>query len=277
MKHLLLLLAVTLTACERMVVPTDPDSEPVTSVTFSVRPAQWQITRSLTADGTDMTDLWLFDYVDGTLAQMLHKTSSDEDIATPALPMAYGQHTVYFIASRGKTPTVGTTTVTWATASDTFHQSVTLNVDGTTAQQSVTLDRATTKMRITIADEVPSTLATVEIQPSVWFRGIDYTTGEATQSIDAPISITIPSSYHGTTGSLSLNVFGISDAGDEWLSDVTITAKDANSSIIGQVTIPDVPVLRNRVTDLSGPLFSSSDGFSITLNDEWLTPTQIEW
>jgi hypothetical protein len=42
-----------------------------------------------------MTDLWLFDYVDGTLVQTVHQVSTDADFGTPAPTLAYGEHRIY--------------------------------------------------------------------------------------------------------------------------------------------------------------------------------------
>ena len=73
-----------------------------------------------------------------------------------------------------------------------------------------------------------------------------------------------------------VNIFGISDA-DEWVTDVTIAAKNADGDVLGNVTLNDVPFMRNRVTEVSGSLFSGGRTFSVTLNDQWLDSHIIEW
>ena len=78
----------------------------------------------LQADGRDMTDVWVLDYVDGVLVQQVHQEDNTaEDFGKPVMQLAYGSHHVYFIASRGTNPTLNTTggTVTWERPSDTFY------------------------------------------------------------------------------------------------------------------------------------------------------------
>lgn len=126
--------AMCLTACStedpeeanvslRIKADTSPVKELVT-ITFKCQ--GYDITTSdfgtraeLKADGKAMTDLWVLDYMDGSLAQsVIHQTSDQEDFGTPTLNLAVGSHHVYFIASRGKTPTLntGAGTITFGTA-----------------------------------------------------------------------------------------------------------------------------------------------------------------
>lgn len=247
-------------------------------VRFDVTNDDWKVaTRALEADGVQMTDLWLFDYKDGMLVRTLHKSWGDVDFDSPALQMEYGSHHVYFVASRGKVPAVSGTQVTWSTPSDTFWKDMAVTVgDGSSTEVGVALDRVATKLRVTVTDQVPEGTASIVITPDTWWYGLDYTTGAAIESQSNERSITVPSSYIGTSGELMVNVFGISDA-DEWVTDVTIAAKNADGDVLGNVTLDDVPFMRNRVTEASGSLFSGSRTFSVTLNDQWLDSHIIEW
>ena len=116
----------------------------------------------------------------------------------------------------------------------------------------------------------------VSIIPQTWWYGLDYMTGAATQSQQTERSIAVPASYVGTSGQLMVSVFGLSDD-DEWMTDVTIKAKNDGGDVIGQVTLDDVPFIRNRVTEASGNLFGSSTSFSISLNSDSLEPYVLEW
>lgn len=247
-------------------------------VRFDVSNDEWNVaTRALEADGVEMTDLWLFDYKDGVLVRTLHKAQGDVDFDSPALQMEYGQHHVYFVASRGKVPTVSGTQMTWGTPSDTFWKDMAVTVgDGSSSNVAVTLDRVATKLCVTVTDEVPEGTASIVITPSAWWYGLDYTTGAAIETHNNERSINVPGSYIGTSGELKVNVFGISDA-DEWVTDVTIAAKNADGDALGSVALDDVPFKRNRVTEASGSLFSGSRTFSVTLNDQWLNSHVIEW
>ena len=109
----------------------------------------------LTADGKAMTDLWVLDYMDGALVGQLHQTAEDDDFGTPTMALDFGSHHVYFVCSRGTTPTLSTEehSITWATTSDTFYKDYSVTVaSGSSSTRSVTLDRVATKLGITIAD-----------------------------------------------------------------------------------------------------------------------------
>ena len=246
-------------------------------VTFEVSNGDWNITRALEADGVTMTDLWLFDYVDGALVRTAHKVSTDTDFSSPSMSLQYGEHTLYFVASRGKTPTVDGTEITWAQPSDTFWKAVIVNVGSSSSSVvPVTLDRVATKLRVAVTDEVPEGVTEICVTPDVWWYGIDYVTGAAMSSQGIERSVAVPASYVGTTGQLAVNVFGMSDS-DEWITDITISAKDGDGNVVGIVGLDDVPFERNRATNVSGSLFAAGTTFSVSLNDAWTDSYDIEW
>ena len=81
----------------------------VSSTTMQSRKASSNPTRAaLTAEGKTLTDLFIFDYdkETGTLLQVLHQTSTDEDFAEPDLTLDYGEHTLKVIATRSVSPTL---------------------------------------------------------------------------------------------------------------------------------------------------------------------------
>lgn len=257
-------------------VSTPQQQQEKMMVTFAIEgdfelPRFGSMTRALTADGKAMTDLWVLDYVDGELVQQVHQTSEDETFGSPAMALDYGTHHVYFVCSRGKTPTLSTAAhgISWTSPSDTFWADESITVaSGSAASRSVTLDRVATKLSVTICDELPEGLATIDVTPGMWYYAIDYLTGLPTGAqTDEPRTITIPASYAGRTNT-SLSVYGLSAAA-EWTSDVTITARDGEDDILGQATITDAPFKANRVTAYSGNLFASTSGFSVMFSDTW--------
>ena len=277
-KIFVLALVAVLCGCEKAVMDDGAEDVKQTKrVRFEVSSGAWRVTRSLTADGQDMTDLWIFDYVDGGLVRTLHKVSTDVDFEEPVMPLAYGEHTVYFVASRGKTPNVAGTAITWASPSDTFWKALSVTVgSGTASTISVMLDRVVTKLRIEVADEVPANIATLEMSPGHWWYGLDYLTGEAVSTSAEVRSVAVPASMVGTTGQLAANFFCLSDDA-EWVTDIDIRAKDGDGAVIGSVSLTDVPFVRNRVTEVGGNLFASQSGFTISLNEQWLDAYTLEW
>ena len=222
-----------------------------------------------TMSEAQMTDLWLFDYVGDELRQTIHQTATDANFGTPAINASYGDHTIYFVASRGDTPTIDGTTISWTKPSDTFWASRSITIaPSTSASQTVSLQRVATRLRLTVTDEIPATLAQICITPSHWYYGIDYLTGEATDDRQTERTINVPASYIGTTGQLYANFYSMSPS-SAWQTDITMKAKDSDGGVISQIGIADVPLERNRVTNYSGPLFSASRTSSVTADGEW--------
>ena len=232
---------------------------------------------SLSADGKEMTDLWLFDYVDGVLVQSLHQVSTDADFGEPSPTLTYGQHKIYFVVSRGGSPSVNGTVISWGSIRDTFWKSLSVSVGGSSSSSySVTMERVVTKLKITATDAVPEGTATVVVLPERWYYGVDYLTGEPADLHDSEeMKANVPESYVGTTG-LAVSFFGFSSA-TEWTTPLTVSARDGENDIIGLVNVAAAPFMANRATEYSGSLFTSGGAFAITLNDEWDTPWTGSW
>lgn len=235
---------------------------------------------TLTADEKSMTDLWVLDYVGGTLQQQLHQVSTDEDFGEPTLTLDYGAHHIYFVTSRGEGATLSTDAhkITWTKPLDTFYKDFQITVsNGTSSSHNVTLERAVTKLKITVNDEIPAGIANITVTPGTWYYGIDYLTGgPAEAKTNEPRVITVPSSYVGTTGEVSANVYGFSGS-TEWTTDVTVVAKNGSSETIGTASITGAPFKVNRVTNYAGNLFVNSGGFSLALSGSWDTEYSASW
>jgi len=287
-----MLAAMLLTSCEKSLVNDDEVEEnPSVSTTdgkrftFTVKgdfSEEWKsVTRGyLQADGKDMTDLWVLDYMNGQLVQQMHQSDNTaEDFGKPVMQLAYGAHHVYFVASRGTTPTVnvGAHSIAWERVSDTFYKDYKVNVVASSnGNRAVTLDRVVTKLRLTFTDAVPENAATINITPATWYKGIDYVTGEPCAVTESQTTtINIPSASIGQTG-VSASMFSVS-AATEWTTDVTISSKTSADAVLGTATLTDVPLKANRVSDYSGPLFSAGGSLSLSLNGEWMDSYEGSW
>lgn len=220
----------------------------------------------------DLTDLWMFDYVGGEFQQTIHQSNTDEDFGVLSASMGYGEHTIYFVASRGTTPTTDTDaqTITWVKPSDTFWATATVTVSPSSASsQAVSLSRVATRLRITVNDEVPAGASKFVITPAQWYYGIDYTTGSGiAPSANQPREVNIPSSYIGTSGQLAISIFGFVPSAD-WQTDVTATLTDSDESVLGQVTLEDVTLNKNITSSYSGGILGTAKAFTLTADDTW--------
>ena len=282
----------TLTACEKEII-TEEDAtvsdgsaiEKTKKFTFTLKgdfSNDWKpVTRGyLSADGKDMTDLWVMDYVGGQLVQQIHQSDNTaEDFGRPVMNLSYGTHHVYFVASRGASPVLNTTdgTITWSSVRDTFWKDYEVSVVSTSnGNRAVTLDRVVTKLMLTFTDAISSDAFSINFTPATWYYGMDYTTGEPTEATTSQtIVTTLPDAYKGQSD-VVLSYFSLSPS-NEWTSNVALNSKDADGNIIGQANMTAVPFKRNRQTEYSGPLFTSGGALSLSLDDEWDTSATGSW
>lgn len=287
-----LLAAMVLTSCEKEIVSNDQNGVTTSDesivgkkFTFTVKgdfTSEWKaVTRGyLSADGKDMTDLWVLDYMDGQLVQQIHQSDiTAEDFGKPTITLAYGSHHVYFVASRGMSPVLNTEngTITWSSVRDTFWKDYEVTVVSTSnGNRAVTLDRVVTKLNLAFTDAISADAATINFTPATWYYGLNYKTGEPTAATASQTNtMNVPSGYAGRTD-VSVSYFSISPS-TEWTTDVTVNSKDADGNIIGQGVMTSVPLKRNRVTEYSGPLFTAGGEMSLTLNGTWETSETGTW
>jgi hypothetical protein len=245
--------------------------------TFGDGISQQPMTRA-TLTELNLTDLWVFDYIGGELVTNCHQLSNEDGFGSLALSMEYGTHTLYFVASRGANPTVSTEdkTITWQTVRDTFWATLQMTVEPSTGgTEAVSLNRVVGKLKISVTDVIPDGAAKFVVTPSTWYYGLRYDTGEAVNSQSTPISVNIPSSYIGTTD-LVMNVFTISGT-TAWNTDVTATLLASDNSTLGSVTIQDVPIQRNHITNYKGGILSTGRQLTISSDDEWIEDNEVTW
>lgn len=229
-------------------------------------------TRALTADGKDMTDVWVLDYVGTECQQTVHQTSGDADFGTPTMELGLGEHHIYFVASRGTGATLNTEakTLTFTKVLDTFWKdySITITSGTSSGSRSVALDRVCTKLKVVFSDAITTGASTFNITPAVWQYGMDYLTGEPVSATASQnIVVNIPNSSIGVAGE-SVNIYGFSSE-SEWTTDVSINCKKSDGTVIGSATITDAPFVRNRVSEYIGPLFGDNGTMTLSLNATW--------
>lgn len=144
---------------------------------------------TLTANGTELTDLYIMDYdkKSGKLLQVLHQTSTAADFAEPDLTLDYGEHTLKVIATRSAspilldatsaiwevpanvlTPVSGETTPTLlssAKTSETFGAQRDIVVKIGEAQTvNLTLERLVARMILKSTDVFPTDCSTIDLE-----------------------------------------------------------------------------------------------------------------
>ena len=193
--------------------------------------------------------------------------------------LTYNTHHIYFVASRGAEPVVDTNehTIIFSIPRDTYWKDYEVTVVSTSnGNRAVTLDRIVTKLALKFTDAVSANASTINFTPSSWYYTLNYKTGEPTTATTSQtISTSVPASYIGNTDVL-ISYFSLSPSTD-WTTDVNVNSIDGDNNIIGQGDMANVPLKRNRVTEYSGPLFSSGGTVTTSLNTDWITTYEGEW
>lgn len=222
----------------------------------------------MTADGAEMTDLWVVDYKDGEIKQELHQKNTDADWGSPTMPLTLGNHHVLFLASRGSEPTYANGTVTFTKPLDTFYLDYEVTVVKTSnGNRAVTLNRVSTKIVLAIEDVMPSGTTAIVVKPSIWYNAFDMLKGKPLASNNYEQVFNIPTTWGGQKG-MSLTSWSLSSA-EEWTTDIRYTSY-AGADVNGDVLIKDAPFKANRATMYSGMFYTAASASSISLSSEWL-------
>ena len=278
--------ALMLTACgehemteELTAGMTPADSMKSKTITFTFGEISQRSMTRATLSELNLTDLWIFDYAGDELKQTIHQASTDAAFGSASLSLDYGEHTFYFVASRGVDPVIDTDTktITWSSVRDTFHASLSIDVQPSSAtSQAVTLSRVVGRLRISATDVVPANAAKLTITPSTWYYGLNYQTGEAVGSSTSPIVVNIPSSYVGTQN-LITSCYTVSGS-SAWQTNITVSLIASDESSLGSVTIPDVPIKRNHITSYSGGIVGAGRSISVNASDDdWVDDGNVNW
>ena len=239
-------------------------------LTFNVNSSVSYETRAgISANGKELTDLWMLDYQGGVLKQTIHQSNSEEEFGAVSAYFAQGEHNLYFVASRGDGAKLDTDEhkITWARVSDTFYKSLAIDVSRAASATNVTLSRATCKLKVSVDDDIPSDAQTMTIKTGSWYKGIDYIDGSAADMTQQNFDVDI------SDGTKTVGVFSLSP--EEWTTDVTVSIKTATKT--ESVTAENVPLYRNRETTLHGNLFGSNQGMAIGIDDSWGEEAEKQW
>lgn len=244
---------------------------------------------TLNANGKALTDLFIFDYdkATGKLLQVLHQTSDAVDFAEPSIMLDYGNHVLKVVATRSENPVIiDASGKTWGAASnvltpivneipnaltsdktsDTFGACCDVSVNvGLSQSISLTLERLVAKLVIKSTDTFPDDCSTIEMSlneyRNFYWDNFDVTRAETNKRV------TDVSSLAGKTGTtVSSFVFTPKDG---YTTDISFTTNRKEGLPYANITVPNVPFERNKVTTVTGSFYNHQMGFSFSLNDTW--------
>ena len=245
---------------------------------------------TLTANGTELTDLFILDYEkeSGKLLQVLHQTSTAPDFAEPDLTLDYGEHTLKVIATRSTSPTLlDATAATWevpdnvltsvsgantptlfssAKTSDTFGAQRDISVGiGEVQTVNLTLERLVARMIIQSTDVFPTDCSTFDLSLQE-YKSFLWPTFDVIEAVNNHRSSDV-SVLAGTTGT-TITYYMFAPA-DGYTTDITFTTNSKTGNPYSTITVPDVRLERNKTTTITGSFYNHQQGFSISINDVW--------
>lgn len=244
---------------------------------------------ALSANGKALTDLYILDYdkATGKLLQVLHQTSTATDFAEPDLTLDYGEHVLKVVATRSDNPTLLDATsapwtvtanvltpvsaaapVAWTSdkTSDFFGAMKEIAVGvGDMQTVDITLERLVAKIVINSTDYFPTDASTISVTLDEYktFSFADFSVIDCVKNQ----RVTDVSVLAGTTGTV-INYFMLVPE-NGYTTDVTFTTNSTTGKPYSTITVPNVPLERNKVTTITGSLYNHQQGFSIKVNDEW--------
>ena len=156
---------------------------------------------------------------------------------------------------------------------DTFVATQTVDVtSGNPLALSATLNRIVSQLTVTSTDGKAPNADKLRMTLSGGSKAFNPSTGLATDNLGFDNAVTITKDAGQVTSSATMLFL----AEDTQNIDVTIDVLDAQSNVITHKVVTNVPFKRNKVTLLTGALYSSSTSVSpIQLNAEWLPTVTI--
>ena len=161
---------------------------------------------------------------------------------------------------------------TGAHAYDTYvaAQDVDITSTGAIAIEA-TLERICSQLQVVSTDGKTANAAKVQMTLSAGGKSFNPSTGLATVNTGLVNTVNISSSVGEI--SRSNTVFFL--ASDEQTLNVTVDVLDAGGSSISHKVVSNVPFKRNRVTRLSGSLYSTGASASIQIDTTWLNGANV--
>ena len=159
-------------------------------------------------------------------------------------------------------------------ARETFCATQDVTVTSTTPLDlSVTLSRIIAKLHIVSTDNRTASVAKIRTTYGAGGKSFNPTTGLATVNDGFSLTNT-PSS-----GVETLDVGNYTFlATDEQTMDITIEALDANNNVLFTKVVPNVPLKRNRVTTLTGQVFTAgTSAASFKVETDWIEGNTVEF
>lgn len=139
---------------------------------------------------------------------------------------------------------------------------------------SATLNRIVAQVAVVSTDKKTANVARIRTSFSAGGKSFNPTTGLALDNTGFSNTVYGEGNAGQTTSALNFLFL----ASDEQIMDVTIETLDADGAVLFSKTVNDVPLRRNRVTTLTGAMYSPAAATAtFTLSTDWLPGNSVNF
>ena len=254
---------------------------------FSLSQESFARTRATSvSDYSSIKALTLAFYKSDT-GEEVYKHTQQRDVPTTyttfgefSTSLSIGSYKMVVVANGGSN-TVTLTSPTSATygegrVRDTFAATQSVNITNSSANNlSATLDRVVSALGVAPTDERPESVTQMRLTYSAGGKSFSPTSGLATSN-SGFVDVIQLSGYETEVTYFGSYLFL---SADNQTMNVTIETLDADNNVLFTKTINDVPFLRNRVTKLTGAIYSTASvsASSFLVNTDWMTANEINF
>ena len=250
---------------------------------FTVSQEEFPETRATAvASYNDVNAVMLAFYkTDGTEAYKTTQAKNEADFGEFSLSLPMGTYTMVALAYYNSdaspleltSPTAAAYTGTRAYETFAYTQEVVIS-NTEAVDISATLDRIVSKLQVISTDGKTADVSNVRMTFSAGGKSFNPTTGLANVNTGFANTVSNSASVGNTSTSLSFLFL----ATDEQDIDVTIETLDADGNTLFSKTIEDVPFQRNKVTKLTGAMYTNTGiAGSFQVNTAWLTANDVNF
>lgn len=209
--------------------------------------------------------------------QLRADASTYETFGNFSLNLPIGSYTMEVLGYANEQAATCNSMTEWVFTPDkvreTFAASQTVTIPNTTTpvDVSATLNRVVPRLEIITTDPVPEAVKGVRITYAAGGGGINPITGLSSTNAGYTYLIANPTTFEGIS-KLRSHLF---IATDQQTMTVTLDALDADGNSVSHKVVPNAPFQRNKVTKLTGALYSADVTGNFTINTAWITDTNI--
>lgn len=190
------------------------------------------------------------------------------------LSLNLGSYTMVVLGYGSEVPmTVGSATEASYTADrvrETFVASQAVNVASTNPLNlNAELSRVVSKVIVRSTDNRPVGVDSVRVTFAAGGKGVNPQTGLSTTNNGLSNCVAISSAVGAESSTISYLFL----ASDQQTMNLTVETIKPNGTVYSTRTVADVPLQRNKITVVQGPMYSTASGASFTLSTAWIGDT----